>query len=84
MKWHLEQCKNLTQELYKEPSQGASSENLDLLCLLFYDLCYLMNTNQTQQRLAFTLFCLVLVLTVYVGVITACEFRINIPAVVDW
>lgn len=41
-----------------------------------------MHTSQTQQRLAFTLFCLVLVLTVYVGVITACEFHINIAAVV--
>jgi len=55
MKWHLEQCKNLKQELYKEPSQGASSENLDLH-LIFYDLCYFVNTSQTQQRLAFIYF----------------------------
>lgn len=73
MKWHLEQCKNLKQELSKDPAQRIYYNNkIILLCLLFYYLCYFTNTSQAQQRLTFTLFCLVLVLTEYVGVVTAC------------
>lgn len=85
VKWHLEQCKNLKQELYKDPAQRLYYNNIiTLLCLLFHYFCCFMNTSQAQQRLAFTLFCLVLVLTEYVRVVTACECHINITAVMHW
>lgn len=72
VKWHLEQCKNLKQELYNEPSQGVSSENFDLY--VYYFMICITLWMQVKPRLVLTLFCLVLVLIVNLGLVTACEF----------
>lgn len=83
MKWHLEQCKNLKQELYKDPALRIYYTNI-VINIMFVFSCYLMNTSQTQQRLTFTLFRLVLVLAEYFGAVADCESHINIPAIIYW